>query len=54
MTKEQAIEELKIQQKNKDIEIAHGKADYILCKLLIELGFKEVIVEYKKVNKWYA
>ena len=54
MTKEQAIEELKIQQKNNDVEIAHGEADHILCKLLIKLGFKEVIVEYEKVDKWYA
>ena len=54
MTKEQAIEELKIQQKSKDVEYAHVQADNILCKLLIKLGFGEVIAEYEKVDKWYA
>lgn len=54
MTKEKAIQMLKQEQQNFDIEAAHAKADDILCKLLISLGYQDVVAEYNKVDKWYA
>lgn len=37
-----------------DTEVAHMKADNILCALLYELGYDEVVKEYDKVSKWFA
>jgi len=50
----QAIEALKQEQKNGDIEGAHSNADDILCQLLNLIGCKEVVEEFEKVDKWYA
>lgn len=54
MTREQAIKELKEKQNDSDIECAHSYADDVLCKLLIALGYADVVEEYKKINKWYT
>ena len=48
------IEKLKLCLKNLDTECAHMEADSIICDLLIEQGFKYVVVEYNKIGKWYA
>jgi hypothetical protein len=37
-----------------DTEIAHSIADDVLCTLLIELGYKEVVDAYNEIDKWYA
>ena len=37
-----------------DTEIDHGNADDLLCSLLTELGFGDVVNEYGKIDKWYA
>ena len=37
-----------------DIEVSHGEADYLLCQLLLDLGFDEVVAEWNNVRKWYA
>lgn len=39
---------------NSDIELAHLDADDILCDVLTQLGYKELVDLYKKVDKWYA
>lgn len=49
-----AILELQRLQQVRDAEYAHSVADDILCDLLITLGYKDVIAEYKKVERWYA
>lgn len=49
-----AIDDLKALQGDGDTEYQHGKADEILCNLLTYLGYKEVVDEYHKVDKWYA
>ena len=54
MNRKQAIKELKKLQKTGDPEYAHGTADDILCKILKELGYQDVLDEYYKVPKWYA
>lgn len=45
---------LKAAQGNCDVESAHDDADKVLCDLLEALGFKEIVEEYNKVEKWYA
>ena len=40
--------------KNDDTESAHANADRVLCDLLTELGYGDVVAEYDKVNKWFA
>ena len=37
-----------------DIECAHIEADFILCELLRELGYGDVVDEWKQVDKYYA
>jgi hypothetical protein len=45
---------LQQEQKNDDTESAHANADRVLCDLLTELGYGDVVAEYDKVNKWFA
>jgi len=54
MTKEDALAALAKCQENRDTEMAHSNADEVLCALLIELGYDDVVDEYDKVHKWYA
>ena len=54
MTREEAVQELKVQQQNDDTESAHSNADDVLCALRRALGYNDVVAEYHKVNKWYA
>lgn len=35
-------------------EWGHIEADDYLCKLLKELGYKNIVEAYKKIEKWYA
>jgi hypothetical protein len=39
---------------SRDIEINHCEADDILCDLLNDLGYTELVNEFKKLEKWYA
>lgn len=51
----EAVEKMKECVKNNgDIEVAHLDADNILCDVLTQLGYKELVDLYKKVDKWYA
>jgi len=52
--KADTIKLLKIEQNNEDIENAHCNADDIISKLLIELGYGDVIEEYDDIEKWFA
>jgi hypothetical protein len=54
LLKTQAIELLKIHANNSDQEEAHYDADMVLCKLLTELGYVDVVNEWHKIEKWYA
>ena len=57
MTKEQAVIALQIierESKRGDTEVAHGKADDILCQFLEQLGFREIVDAWDRVDKWYA
>lgn len=37
-----------------DLSEPHEKADEILCNLLLDLGFKEIVDVYRSFDKWYA
>ena len=36
-----------------DTEMAHCNADSVLCNLLEELGYGEVVEVYNEIDKWY-
>lgn len=36
-----------------DTEVVHKAADKVLCDLLTELGYTNVVAEYNKLKKWY-
>jgi hypothetical protein len=36
------------------IELAHARADGLLCWLLTRLGFKRVVEEWQRVDKFYG
>ena len=48
------MDRLKVAQGNCDVESAHADADKVLCDLLEALGYKKIVEEYNKVEKWYA
>jgi len=48
------IERLKECRKERHIEANHMEADDVLCDLLVDLGFSDVVVEYEKVEKCFA
>lgn len=52
--KQTAIAELKACQESGDTEAAHLDADSILCQLLIDLGYADVVAEFYRIYKWYA
>ena len=35
-------------------ESEHDVADYLLCDLLEELGYIELVDTYRKIPKWYS
>lgn len=37
-----------------DSEADHYRADSLLCELLAEIGYGEVVKAWEKVGKWYA
>ena len=37
-----------------DAESAHGRADEILCELLRELGYSDIVDAYEDIDKWYT
>ena len=44
----------KLKRREYDEEFAHRDADDIICELLKELGFGDVVEVYDKIPKWYA
>lgn len=54
MNEIEAIKKLKEIQKNSDTEVSHRQADTVLTKFLECLGYKEVVKEFYKIEKWYA
>jgi hypothetical protein len=54
MTKEEALLELAEIKKDTDTEVAHIDADGVLCRLLMSLGYEDVVDAYHNIGKWYA
>jgi hypothetical protein len=54
MTREEALEELAEIKKDTDTEVAHIDADDVLCQLLSDLGYDDVVMAYRQIGKWYA
>lgn len=55
MSREEAIAQLRTLQDPKgDTEGQHSFADRILCELLQDLGYSDVVREWAAVPKWYA
>jgi len=52
--KQEILAKLSNEIDNDDYEQAHGKADDLLCELLIKLGHQDIVDVYNKINKWYA
>jgi hypothetical protein len=53
MKRKEAIDQLREIQEIANFEVAHRMADDILCRLLVSLGYADVVAEYNKVGKWY-
>lgn len=56
MTREEIIAQLEgwTRPEGGDCEIAHIEADALLCELLRQLGYGDVVEAWEKVEKWYA
>jgi hypothetical protein len=52
--RQQYIIRLKALQGDGDTEAQHSLADDLLCTLLIQLGYPDVVSEYVAIDKWYA
>lgn len=53
-SRELFLQEMLELQKDDDYEITHIKADQLLCEILIELGYKDIVDAYSGIEKWYA
>ena len=53
-TRQEYIIRLKALRGDDDTESAHFRADDLLCMLLINLGYDDVVAEYVAIEKWYA
>lgn len=49
-----AVQRMKDLQQYGDPEGAHSQADDLLCEVLIALGERDLVEEWRKVPKWYA
>lgn len=56
MTREEALAQLADIKRYDgwDEEEAHSDADKVLCKLLTQLGYADVVEAWEKINKWYS
>lgn len=54
MTREDAIHRLRVAQTLRDKEEAHSRADDTICDLLCELGYRDVVDEFMKLERWCA
>lgn len=51
---EQSLKKMKILKQLGDEEVSHTMADKLLCDILKELGFEELVNEFNKLDKCYA
>lgn len=51
---EEYKQKLQLLQNDSDTEKVHAVADGILCELLRDLGYGEVVDAYEQLDMWYA
>lgn len=51
---EKYLERLRLIQEKQDIENRHIEADQLLCDLLAELGYDQIVKQYDEIEKWHA
>jgi hypothetical protein len=49
-----AAEAMRALESSDDIEARHADADKLLCDILKSLGYKQVVVVFEYMDKWYA
>jgi hypothetical protein len=54
MTRNEAVEALRALAGEWDTETAHSEGDAVLCKLLISLGYEDVVAAWEVLPKWYS
>ena len=59
MTEQEAFDrleyiKLKQQGMDRDPEEDHAMADKVLCDLLCHLGYGQVVILWRDIDKWYA
>ena len=54
MTREDAIKQLELCQRNRDTAVSHLDADAVLCTLLNSLGYDDLVAAWCAVTKWYS
>lgn len=50
---EKYLEKLK-ECSNYETEHSHSTADSLLCELLLELGYKDIVEVFQNLEKWYS
>ena len=53
MDKTQIIKILENLQNEDDMNLAHWKADNVLCNFLTELGHHDIVVAWEKIDRGY-
>lgn len=51
---EKYLKQMSELKNNDDYEALHGTADDILCELLNELGYTDLVRTFEELPKWYA
>lgn len=54
MTIEEAVKKMKDLSEVDDEEVAHAEADRILCEMLINVGYVELVEAWDKIHKFYS
>ena len=52
MTEKEALKRLK-SARFETTEVAHEMADEVLCELLLDLGYVQVVKAWAEIPKWY-
>jgi hypothetical protein len=54
MDREKALAKLTKLQKGVSPDDAHREADAVLCRLLTDLGYADIVAAWGNVPKWYS
>ena len=54
MSEKEFKEKMEQLKNNRDYEVAHEKADDLMCEVLISLGYAEGVQAFREITKWYA